>query len=157
MLDKLRYLKSIGSDQLIFLMGLFFVILAIMILRYTLKHPRLGAEGKHKIMRIGLFISIAALAFCGVCYMLYMAHENILMKRFDENKDSVVQHIKDMLPDLNLTGQWSLDVMQNGNDFYIIDMALAAESALKNYVPKGRLHPVKEDWIPELVKRDCYK
>lgn len=56
MLDKLRYLKSIGSDQLIFLMGLFFVILAIMILRYTLKHPRLGAEGKHKIMRIGLFI-----------------------------------------------------------------------------------------------------
>lgn len=106
MLDKLRYLKSIGSDQLIFLMGLFFVILAIMILRYTLKHPRLGAEGKHKIMRIGLFISIAALAFCGVCY---------------------------------------------------IDMALAAESALKNYVPKGRLHPVKEDWIPELMKRDCYK
>lgn len=90
-------------------------------------------------------------------YIIYMAHENILMKRFDENKDSVVQHIKDMLPDLNLTGQWSLDVMQNGNDFYIIDMALAAESALKNYVPKGRLHPVKEDWIPELVKRDCYK
>ena len=83
-------------------------------------------------------------------YIIYMAHENILMKRFDENKDSVVQHIKDMLPDLNLTGQWSLDVMQNGNDFYIIDMALAAESALKNYVPKGRLHPVKEDWIPEL-------
>ena len=90
-------------------------------------------------------------------YIIYMAHENILMKRFDENKDSVVQHIKDMLPDLNLTGQWSLDVMQNGNDFYIIDMALAAESALKNYVPKGRLHPVKEDWIPELMKRDCYK
>ncbi len=27
---------------MIFLMGLFFVILAIMILRYTLKHPRLG-------------------------------------------------------------------------------------------------------------------
>jgi len=25
------------------------------------------------------------------------------------------------------------------------------------HVPKGRLHPVKEDWIPELVKRDCYK
>ena len=72
MLDKLRYLKSIGSDQLIFLMGLFFVIPAIMILKYTLKHPRLGAEGKHKIMRIGLFISIAALAFCGVCYMLYV-------------------------------------------------------------------------------------
>lgn len=52
---------------------------------------------------------------------------------------------------------FDLDVMQNGNDFYIIDMALAAESALKNYVPKGRLHPVKEDWIPELMKRDCYK
>lgn len=90
-------------------------------------------------------------------YIIYMAHENILMKRFAENKDSVVQHIKDMLPDLNLIGQWSLDVMQNENDFYIIDMALAAESALKNYVPKGRLHPVKEDWIPELMKRDCYK
>lgn len=78
MLDKLRYLKSIGSDQLIFLMGLFFVILAIMILKYTLKHPRLGAEGKHKIMRIGLFISIAALAFLRSMLYALCDHVKIL-------------------------------------------------------------------------------
>ena len=70
MLDKLRYLKSIGSDQLIFLMGLFFVILAIMILKYTLKHPRLGAEGKHKIMRIGLFIYCCAGILRSMLYAL---------------------------------------------------------------------------------------
>ena len=38
--------------------------------------------------------------------------------------------------------------MQNGDDFYIIDMALAATSALSECVPPGLLKPLKENWLP---------
>ena len=62
-----------------------------------------------------------------------------------ENKNIVIQKLRDMLPQINLTGQWSVDVMQNGSDFYIIDMALAANSALKECVPDGLLKSIEED------------
>ena len=40
--------------------------------------------------------------------------------------------------------------MQNGNDFYLIDMAPAAESALNHCVPKGKLKKLEEDyWITQ--------
>ena len=42
----------------------------------------------------------------------------------------------------------SVDIMQNGDDFYIIDMALAATSALSECVPPGLLKPLKENWLP---------
>ena len=57
-----------------------------------------------------------------------------------------------MLPEINLTGQWSVDIMQNGNDFYIIDMAPAATSALKECVPAGKLKDLEEDWISRIGK-----
>lgn len=59
------------SDQIIFTMGASFVILAIILFIYTLKHPKLGAEGKHKWMRICLFVSIGSLNLCGIFYILY--------------------------------------------------------------------------------------
>lgn len=37
--------------------------------------------------------------------------------------------------------------MQNGDDFYIIDMALAGNSALHDCIPEGKLKPVREDLI----------
>ena len=40
--------------------------------------------------------------------------------------------------------------MQNGNDFYLIDIALAENSALKECVPKSLLKKVEEDWIPRI-------
>lgn len=83
-------------------------------------------------------------------YIIYQMHEDVLMKRYNDNKDIVVKHLKEMLPDINLTGQWSIDIMQNGNDFYIIDMALAQNSALKECVPKDMLKTAKEDWIPKI-------
>lgn len=49
---------------------------------------------------------------------------------------------------MQIHGQWSIDVMQNGDDFYIIDMALAQDSALKECVPHHLLKEKKEDWIP---------
>ena len=39
--------------------------------------------------------------------------------------------------------------MQNENDFWIIDMALAKNSALNNCVSREKLKPIEENWIPE--------
>ena len=40
--------------------------------------------------------------------------------------------------------------MQNGSDFYIIDMALAKDSALKECVPEDRIKLQEENWMPEI-------
>ena len=83
-------------------------------------------------------------------YIIYCAREEELMKQYMESKDTVMQKLKDLLPQINLTGQWSIDIMQNGSDFYIIDMALAANSALKECVPDGILKVTEEDWMPRI-------
>ena len=86
-------------------------------------------------------------------YIIYKAHEEKLMGRYEANKDAVVNNIEAMIPDMaaaGLTGQWSVDVMQNGEDFYIIDMALAANSAFKECIPKGVLKIEEENWLPKL-------
>lgn len=83
-------------------------------------------------------------------YIIYLAHEEKLMGKYEENKQKVYDAIEKMLPTINLFGQWSIDVMQNGNDFYIIDMALAENSALKECVPDGLIKHIEENWIPEL-------
>lgn len=86
-------------------------------------------------------------------YIIYQAHEKTLMQRYKDNYKNVVHNIEAMIPDLaaaGLFGQWSIDVMQNGEDFYIIDMALAANSALSDCVPKGLLKVPQENWLPKL-------
>lgn len=82
-------------------------------------------------------------------YFIYQVHEDTLMRRFEEHKNEVREKIQAMLPDIDLHGQWSIDVMQNGEDFWLIDMAIAANSALCEYVPKGRLKAPEENWIPD--------
>ena len=79
------------------------------------------------------------------------------MARYKENADKVKKHIEEMLPYFLLEGQWSIDVMQNGTDFYIIDMALAANSALLQCVPKNLLKPSRIDWVPQLEKTEAEK
>lgn len=85
-------------------------------------------------------------------YIIYSMHEEKLMQRYHENKDMLIEKVKDMLPDLSngLSGQWSLDIMQNGDDFWLIDMATADTSALNHYVPSGLLRKSEENWIPKL-------
>ncbi len=83
-------------------------------------------------------------------YVIYKAHEDVLMARYHENKDAVLAEIQALLPDLNLKGQWSVDVMQNGEDFWIIDMAIAENSAFYDCVPEALRNPGKEDWLPRL-------
>ena len=68
--------------------------------------------------------------------------------------EKVKENLKRMLPEIGLTGQWSMDIMQNGNDFYLIDMALAENSALKECVPKSLLKKVEEDWIPRINTKE---
>lgn len=81
----------------------------------------------------------------------YRAYESTLMEKYEKNKDLVSRKIAELMPDLNLKGQWSLDVMQNGDDFWLIDMALAEQSA--GYLKTVKLadrRPSKENWIPEI-------
>lgn len=55
-----------------------------------------------------------------------------------------------LLPNIVLHGQWSIDIMQNDDDFYIIDMALAQDSALLFCVPEKRRKRIDENWLPTL-------
>lgn len=63
-------------------------------------------------------------------YQTYMKHEHKLMDEYNEYLPRVRKAIKDMLPKLNLEGKYSIDVMKNGDDLYVIDLALMSESAL---------------------------
>lgn len=89
-------------------------------------------------------------------YVIYKAHEDVLNGRYEANKDRVLKAIADLLPNTDLTGQWSIDIMQNGDDFYLIDMALAVESAMNDVVPKNLLKPVRDPWLaefPEMARK----
>lgn len=82
-------------------------------------------------------------------YVTFNANVDRMMHRYNENKDKVVKYIKKFLDrNESMSGQWSMDIMQNGNDFWFIDMADAMGSALSNCVPEGKLRHNKEEWIP---------
>ena len=83
-------------------------------------------------------------------YVIFKMHEDTLMKRYNDNKDNILLHIKELLPDVKLTGQWSIDIMQNGDTFWLIDMATASSSALRECVPSEKLRVSAENWIPTL-------
>ena len=63
-------------------------------------------------------------------YITYSAAEEELMGQYRKNIGKVKENLERMLPEIGLTGQWSMDIMQNGNDFYLIDMALAENSGM---------------------------
>ena len=89
-------------------------------------------------------------------YIIFKAHENTLMERYNNNIQTVIEHIKELLPKLELSGQWSIDIMQNGNDFWIIDMATAENSAYYNKVPAELRRPQTEEWIPKLDNKPVW-
>lgn len=80
-------------------------------------------------------------------YIVYKAHEKKLMERYEENVVRVCEALEKMLPEIYLDGQWAIDVMQNGEDFWVIDMSLAQNSALVDCVPKNLLRPSEEKWL----------
>lgn len=83
-------------------------------------------------------------------YVIFENHKDKMMQRYNKNKDKVQAEIKNLLPDCNLTGQWSIDIMQNGDDFWLIDMATACTSALKECIPKEKQKTYPENWLPDL-------
>lgn len=83
-------------------------------------------------------------------YVIYAMHEETLYRRYDENVGYMTEQVQKLAETMDLTGQWSLDIMQNGSDFYAIDMATAATSALNHVIPKGKLKVPREDWMPRI-------
>ena len=82
-------------------------------------------------------------------YVIYQMHEDILQSRYDDSVRMILDEIKKILPAAELVGQWSIDVMRNGDDYYIIDMALAENSALNDCVPRNKLRAYPQQWLPE--------
>lgn len=80
-------------------------------------------------------------------YVVYKAYQETLEKRFADNQESVKSHLGNIVPKLNLKGQWSIDIMQNGNDFWIIDMALAQDSAFFDKVPEKLRKHTEQKWL----------
>lgn len=63
-------------------------------------------------------------------YQTYLQHEDKLNREFNDHLARVKKEIQYILPHLNLSGQYSIDIMKNGDDLYVIDLALMSESAL---------------------------
>ena len=83
-------------------------------------------------------------------YVIYRTREDDMMDEYHRNEPLIREKIGEMLGYVPLEGQWSIDIMQDGSDFYIIDMALAANSALSECVPAGLLKPLEENWLPKI-------
>lgn len=48
-----------------------------------------------------------------------------LMSKYEKNKQYVIDNVNSTVQNLELSGRCSIDVMQNRDDFWIIDMAIA--------------------------------
>lgn len=71
-----------------------------------------------------------------------------LEKTYAENINKVKELVRQMLENnIEMAGQWSLDIMQVGNEFYLIDMALAENSFYYDRVPKELRCPTPEKWL----------
>ena len=87
--------------------------------------------------------------------LAYRAAMPRLQAEYDAKLPEVESRIQAMLdahPDIH--GQWSVDVMLEGDDLWLIDMALAEASAYYDSVPKELRSPSPEDWIPALPSGD---
>lgn len=80
----------------------------------------------------------------------YLMNKDRLCQRYEDNKNLVISEVEKLLPDLNLKGQWSLDIMLNDEDFWLIDMAIAENSAYYDSVPVNKRIKSEENWIPKL-------
>lgn len=83
-------------------------------------------------------------------YVIYAMRESYLTAAYEANKDRVANAVKALIPDAaayGLSGQWSVDIMQNGDTFWLIDMGTADTSALSNCVPPGKLHRTNVEWM----------
>ncbi len=84
-------------------------------------------------------------------YTIYSMYEPTLMKRYENNKRQIKYYVENLInKNESLNGQWAIDIMQNGDEFWLIDMALAKNSAFYECVPKSLRKRTPENWIPTL-------
>ena len=77
---------------------------------------------------------------------------NMASERLEKTYNENIGKVKEMMQELlnnntEMTGQWSVDIMQVKNDFYLIDMALAENSFYYDSVPKELRKPTTERWL----------
>ena len=60
----------------------------------------------------------------------YSASMEDLVLEYENNKSFVIEQAVLFLQNVKLEGKWSVDIMKNGDDYYLIDMALMKDSAL---------------------------
>ena len=71
-----------------------------------------------------------------------------LEKTYNDNLDKVKEMVQELLENnVEMEGQWSIDIMQTGDKFYLIDMAVAENSFYYDRVPKELRKPSKENWL----------
>lgn len=85
-------------------------------------------------------------------YVIYKMHEDKLYERYNANVGKLTEEMQNLISEMKLTGQWSIDVMQNGDDFYVIDMAQASDSALSDVVEPSKFKKIPENWMPKLIE-----
>ena len=69
-------------------------------------------------------------------YQTYLSEEDRLLREFNEHQGELSREIQKLIPEIDLKGQYSLDIMKSGDGFYLIDMALMSESALSELLPQ---------------------
>ncbi len=90
---------------------------------------------------------------------VFKAHEPLMMQKYNLYENEVCKRLKEMFSkipafEIGLGAQWSVDIMLSGREFYIIDMALAQDSALNNCIPDEDKCITTIDWIPGAVLND---
>lgn len=83
----------------------------------------------------------------------YRAQEKHMLEEYHDNIEKLSQELKRLLPQIDLSGQYSIDIMQNGHDFYLIDMAKAEESAYYDCIPEKYRKVSATDWMPALDEK----
>ncbi|QUH21763.1 hypothetical protein [Alkaliphilus sp. B6464] len=70
----------------------------------------------------------------------------VIEKEFEDCKDFVVKEVEEKMKNVDLNGQWSIDLMKIGNDFYLIDMAMAKDSYYYDKIIKqtGKINRTKD-------------
>lgn len=71
-------------------------------------------------------------------YLTYQSVEQELLDDYNEHVGEVKNNLSQIIENLDLKGKWSLDIMKNGKDFYLIDMARMEKSALTELINKNK-------------------
>lgn len=85
-------------------------------------------------------------------WLTYSAAEKQLMAEYERRLPDVMERCIRLARNCDgLHGQYSVDIMANGDDLWLIDMAVAENSAFYERVPPALRNPMEEEWLPRLA------